>query len=116
MVKPGRREPSRARQSLHHPESHAALQPGRTPGGTRCTQAREASEQAGQGPTGASGHRRDRQPLRAGTAGLIPKGARRGWVEGGLKFRKPPKSVLKPNAKSKPDLTRHKVGDLFANL
>lgn len=48
--------------SLHRPKSHAALQPRKSLARrTRRSQAREASEQAGQGPTGACGNSRDQE-------------------------------------------------------
>lgn len=55
------------------------------------------------------------QALRAGGVWLIPKAVRRGWVEEPLQFRKSMKFVLFCQ-KSKPDLTRHKVGNLLANV
>lgn len=102
-----------AGRSLHHPKSHTALQPRKSLAWrTRRSQAREASEQAGQGPTGACGNSRDQEQR-----GLSPR-EREGAGGGGraLRFKKPPKSVLKPNTMSKPNLTRHKVGDLLANF
>lgn len=101
-----------AGRSLHHPKSHTALQPRKSLAWrTRRSQAREASEQAGQGPTGACGNSRDQEQR-----GLSPR--EREGAGGGraLRFKKPPKSVLKPNTMSKPNLTRHKVGDLLANF
>lgn len=95
--------------SLHWAQSHTAVQPGRH-GRTRCGQVREG----GQGLTEAW----EQSSLAApGSWRCVvhSKAVRRGWVEGALQFRKSLKFVLLWQ-KSKPGLTRHKVGNLLANL
>lgn len=112
MVKPGRRMPRGQDAACTTPRATQLFSRGRAWLGEQ-----DAAKQGKQESKLARDRREPVGTAETRSSGAYPQGSEKGLGGGrALRFKKPPKSVLKPNTMSKPNLTRHKVGDLLANF